>query len=294
MDGGLKSVLSSFGINFENEYPVLSNKYIAIIGGNIFGFSKISGLNLYSANVKGVNYGGADEPFMIYEPNSSLNTLKLEKGFGTVDILGLVEKVSMLILIIKGSDNSVKGVYYTNKMMVKSVTLSDLDAGKSDVLIQTMEICYTSFKTSKQLNSVLTPLLGLLDGSDISSQGGTAAVQAVAGEAFEEKEKADSEVNKSKDSENKGGKGNENINEEERAEKKGDGEELSSYERQQQQIQADTERLHRLKLQGIKNAELRRAKQQNETVENENKIKEEELKAEKEKEIEDKLKVIEL
>jgi len=280
LDSGIKSVLSTFGANIGNvkDYPVLSNKYFVIMGASIFSFSKISGINLYSANVKAVNYGGIDEPFLIYEPNNNFNTLKLEKGFGTANILELADKVKTFILIIKGDDNSVKGIYYTNKMMVKNIVLSDLDAGKSNVLIQTMEIAYISLRTSKKLNLAVASLSSLTNVSSHTS--GESEQRTTSGIVEKNEILTEKEVNIKKNDTSK----NNNSGSYEK----------SSYEKEREQITTDTERIKKLKMAKINNKEIKAAAKRNKIIEEENKKKNIEFMTKKEKEIEDKLNIIEL
>lgn len=144
----VKSILSRMGVNIGNlnEYPIQGTKYIVILGLSILSFSKISGITLYSANIRGLNEGGMNEPYLVEEPNNTPSVMKLEKGYGTVDVLQIIDKAKVMLLLIKGQDNKIKGAYYTSRMMIKEVTLSDLDAGKSGILIQTMTISYTNLK----------------------------------------------------------------------------------------------------------------------------------------------------
>lgn len=150
MSGTIQKILSSFGFNIGNldDYPIDGTKYFVILGTSVCSFSKISGIYLRSVKTMGVNEGGMNEPYIVEEPNSELNTLQLEKGFGTIDVLNMVNKIKTMLLLIKGRDNKIKGAYYTSRMIVKDITLSNLDAGKSTVLIQTMTISYTYLKKS--------------------------------------------------------------------------------------------------------------------------------------------------
>ena len=162
MAGTIQKILSSFGFNIGNlnDYPIDGTKYFVILGTSVCSFSKISGIYLRSVKTMGVNEGGMNEPYIVEEPNSELNTLRFEKGFGTIDVLNMVNKIKTMLLLIKGRDNKIKGAYYTSRMIVKDITLSDLDAGKSAVLIQTMTISYTYLKKSDAIVQAASTDLG--------------------------------------------------------------------------------------------------------------------------------------
>ncbi len=285
MDISLKSVLSNFGINFGNvnEYPILSNKYFVIIGTNIFSFAKISGINLYSANVAAVNYGGAEEPYLVKEPKNSLNTIRFEKGFGTVNIASFINKVSTMILLIKGDDNSIKGVYYSDRMMVRNVTLSDLNAKSSEVLIQNLEVAYTSLKTSSALDTAAS-VFGKLFGPSDESFGGVSSSKDLAKE-IDSKSKANKDGLKDFDEGQSSSTSKETGND--------DSSSKTAYEREQERIKEDTERLKALKEEGLKNSELRKAAEQNKAVLEDLKNQEEQDRAKEQQEIEEKLEKIE-
>ncbi len=277
MDTSIKGLLSNFGINFGNvnEYPILSNKYFVIIGTNIFSFAKISGINLYSANVRAVNYGGTEIPYLVKEPNDTLNTIRFEKGFGTVNIAALVNKINMMILIIKGDDDSIQGVYYSDRMMVKNVTLSDLDASKSEVLIQTLEVAYNSFVVSSALDTAVS-IFGKLFS--------TPKTVSSASSSYEDLSK--DIVSRSKK--------NSDVTKKQTIDALSDDSQKSSYERERENIASDTERLKKLKEEGIKNSEIKRASEQNKAVTKEIEKEQENQKIQEEQEFQEKLSKIEL
>lgn len=154
----VSSILSGMGINLGNlnEYPLSGNNYFVILGTSMLSFAKISGLVLRSVKTKGVNEGGINEPYIVEEPSDELNTLVLEKGYGTVDVMDMIKHAKMMILIIRGPGNLIKGVYYTSRMIVKEVALSDLEGNKSEVLIQRMTISYTYLKRATKVMKMAT------------------------------------------------------------------------------------------------------------------------------------------
>lgn len=193
MAGTMQKILSSFGFDIGNlnNYPIDGTKYFVILGTSVCSFSKISGIYLRSVKTMGVNEGGMNEPYIVEEPNSELNTLRFEKGFGTTDVLNMVNKIKTMLLLIKGRDNKIKGAYYTSRMIVKDITLSDLDAGKSTVLIQTMTISYTYLKKSDAIIKAASTDLGnsmleLLDYNSNDEQ--TAQIKAYSQKLSEQKQ----------------------------------------------------------------------------------------------------------
>lgn len=150
----IKGLLSSFGINLGNveEYPVLGTNYFVIIGMSVLSFSKISGINLFSQSTKAINEGGRYEPYIVEEPNEKLNKITFEKGLGTVNIMNIVNSAKSMIIVIKDSNNKIKGIYYTGTMLIESISISELEASKSNVLIQKMEISYINLKQMKDFD----------------------------------------------------------------------------------------------------------------------------------------------
>lgn len=144
----IDTAMSELGISFGNntEYPVNSNKYFAIFGRAIISFSKVSGIVLYQSKKSAVNAGGVDEPYITTGAVSELSSLQLEKGYGTVAMLNILKKAAEIILVIKNNDGSFNKVYYSDRISVSELKLSDLNASKSEVLIQSLKLSYTYLK----------------------------------------------------------------------------------------------------------------------------------------------------
>lgn len=267
-----QTLLSKLGINIGNsqDYPIGSMNYFVILGTSILSFSKISGINLYTNKTMAVNEGGMLEPYIVEEPNSELNILHLEKGYGTIDVLDMIPNAKVMILIIKGQDNEIKGAYQTSRMMVKDVTLSDLDASRSAVLIQNMTISYTSLKSvSATVKAGLKSFFSLLDYNDSSAQ--AEEVKKYSQKLSDEKKKKISQKETSST------------------------DTRTQYEKEQEQIKQDTERLKKLKQAGTaQNSAVAQASKVNRKIQEENQKKQEaaqKVELEKQRQLE---KIIEL
>lgn len=155
---GISLLASTLGLNLGNlsEYPANSNKYYVALGTFLTSFSKVSGINLKSSQIVPINEGGSNKPYLFRDTKKEFNTITFEKGFGTIDVMSMVDKVSVMTIIIKGNDNSIKGVYYTDRAIVQSVSLSDLDALKSEPLIQTMTVAYNTLKKADKIMTALS------------------------------------------------------------------------------------------------------------------------------------------
>lgn len=181
MSGVVKGVLSKMGVNIgsSSDTPLLGNNYFVIIGTSILSFSKISGISFFNAATQGINEGGRNEPYIVEEPRSTLNDMVLEKGFGTVDILRLAAGAKSMILIMKDDCGNIQGAYYTGCMMIKEIKISDLNAQKSDVLIQSMTISYTNLKKAETIMKLASNGLGGFLGELLDYNSNEKEMQAV-------------------------------------------------------------------------------------------------------------------
>ncbi|MFI3174346.1 MAG: hypothetical protein R3Y53_03975 [Bacillota bacterium] len=153
----IQKMLAKAGIAFGNtsDYPIMSNHYFAIFGKAVVSFSKISGITLLTNKNSAVSEGGRFEPYITTEPVSELSTMTLEKGFGTLDLLSIANKSKSFILVVRGDDHAIKNVYYTDRMSVDKMTISDLDAKSSTVLVQNITISYTYLRPMPDLVDML-------------------------------------------------------------------------------------------------------------------------------------------
>lgn len=162
MAGSITTSLLSkaLGLNFGNlnDYPTVSNGYYVALGSFLTSFSKVSGIVLKSSEITAINEGGSNRPFLLRSQKRDFNTITFEKGYGTLDIMNLINKVTVMTVIIKGNNGSIQGIYYTDRCIVQSVSLSDLEAGESKPLIQTLTVAYHTLKRQEQMMTALSYL----------------------------------------------------------------------------------------------------------------------------------------
>jgi phage tail-like protein len=138
----------------KSSYPLNNNNYVVVFGKYTMGFSKISGIALKSSEYSAINEGGRDTPYILPEQTKKINTITFEKGLGTSNLMSIVNKINLLTIIIRGSDQSIKAVYYTDRAFVENINLSDLNANASEVLIQTMTVSYNTLKKVDNIDSL--------------------------------------------------------------------------------------------------------------------------------------------
>lgn len=151
------SLAGMLGLNLGNlsEYPVIGNKYYVILGTFITSFSKVSGIVLKSSQLTAVNEGGSNKPYIMRDIKKDFNTMTFEKGYGTLDVMDMINKITVLTVLIKGNSGEITGVYYTDRAVVQKIELSQLEANTSQPLIQSMTIAYNSLKKSSKAMAAL-------------------------------------------------------------------------------------------------------------------------------------------
>lgn len=132
-------------------YPMLSYQYDVILGGVLTSFSKISGMVLKSAEVTAVNEGGRNQPYLFRDSRKNIHTMTLEKGYGTLDLLELSNKVIDVTILLRKQDLSIVQAYATSYAVVQEIKLSDLEASDTKVLIQSMTVAYTILSPAKNV-----------------------------------------------------------------------------------------------------------------------------------------------
>lgn len=153
MAGIVSKAMSLAGIHVRNlsEYPVMSSRYLVLTNSSILGFSKVSGLTLKSTNILALNEGGTERPYLVRQQQGEHKILMLEKGFGTYEVMTAMRNMRYLMILIRDAKGAMQGAYYLDDAVIKDVTLSDLEAKSSNVLIQTMTIAYHSMKRQDKL-----------------------------------------------------------------------------------------------------------------------------------------------
>lgn len=151
------SLAGMLGLNLGNlsEYPVIGNKYYVILGTFITSFSKVSGIVLKSSQLTAINEGGSNKPYIMRDIKKDFNTMTFEKGYGTLDVMDMINKITALTVLIKGNSGEITGVYYTDRAVVQKIELSQLEANTSQPLIQSMTIAYNSLKKSSKAMAAL-------------------------------------------------------------------------------------------------------------------------------------------
>lgn len=151
------SLAGMLGLNLGNlsEYPVIGNKYYVILGTFITSFSKVSGIVLKSSQLTAINEGGSNKPYIMRDIKKDFNTMTFEKGYGTLDVMDMINKITVLTVLIKGNSGEITGVYYTDRAVVQKIELSQLEANTSQPLIQSMTIAYNSLKKSSKAMAAL-------------------------------------------------------------------------------------------------------------------------------------------
>lgn len=144
--GLVDTALGIVGVSYKNdsEDPIQGMNYVVIIGTNIATFSKVSGIRLLHRKVGTVNEGGMLTPYLVEEQDDETTTMTLEKGLGTLDLYKYCKNSSTMIIVVKDRHKDIKAVYYTSRMFVSDISISDLAGNSSEIVIQKMQVTYTS------------------------------------------------------------------------------------------------------------------------------------------------------
>lgn len=130
-----------------------SYNFLVTIGQDVFSFSKVSNL-ASQVQYEAVTEGGNNSfPLLIPKQKTSPDTLTLEKGvrtgasdqaFNSIREGMQVKQVTILLIRDDPLDGKkvVKAFYFEKGLIVKR-TFSNLDAEKSELLIETLEIAHS-------------------------------------------------------------------------------------------------------------------------------------------------------
>lgn len=133
-------------------YPLIAYQYDVILGGYLTSFSKITGLVLQSAEVTAVNEGGRNQPYLFRDSKKKLQTMVLEKGYGTMNLIDICDKITDVTIILRNQKGEIIQAYSTGYAIVQEIKFSDLNACSTQVLIQYMSIAYTVLCESKDIS----------------------------------------------------------------------------------------------------------------------------------------------
>ncbi len=135
----------------QQQYPLLCYQYDVILGGYLTSFSKITGLVLKSSEVTAVNEGGRNQPYLFRDSKKKIHTMVLEKGYGTVDLMSFCDNITDVTILLRNQKGEIIQAYSTSYAVVQEIKFSDLDASKTEVLIQSMTIAYTMLNEAKDV-----------------------------------------------------------------------------------------------------------------------------------------------
>lgn len=134
---------------YSGEKLLPSYNFLVTIGQEIFSFSKVSNL-VSQVQYEAVTEGGNNSyPLLFPKQKTNPDTLTLEKSVqtGTTDqafnsLREGMQVQQVTILLIQDDKKVVKAFYFEKGLIVKR-TFSSLDAEKSELLIETLEIAHS-------------------------------------------------------------------------------------------------------------------------------------------------------
>lgn len=139
-------------------YPLLCYQYDVILGGYLTSFSKITGLVLKSSEITAVNEGGRNQPYLFRDSKKNIHTMILEKGYGTIDLMGFCDNITDVTILLRNQKGDIVQAYSTSYAVVQEIKFSDLDASKTEILIQSMTIAYTMLNEAKDVKQTCSSL----------------------------------------------------------------------------------------------------------------------------------------
>lgn len=126
-----------------------SYNFLVTIGQDVFSFSKVSNL-VSQIEYDTVAEGGNNQyPLLFQKQKNNPDTLTLEKGVRTRasdrafnSLLEGMQVEQVTILLIRDGEQVVKAFYFEKGLITKR-SFSNLDAEKSELLIETLEIAHS-------------------------------------------------------------------------------------------------------------------------------------------------------
>lgn len=124
--------------------PVSGYQFQVLINQKSISFSKVQNL-VMEQEYEQVQEGGTNDRVLLFRaPKAQADVLRLERGVWSGEAPKLVpgQRLRNLTILVLRNRLPVK-IYAIDAGVVKSVTVSDLDALNGEVLIETMEILHT-------------------------------------------------------------------------------------------------------------------------------------------------------
>lgn len=123
---------------------IKNDSFLVFIASNKLAFSKVSGLGGGVETDVYAEGGGVDSLHVMRKPKSSMRTIRFEKGLqtGKSKLSSLKPGLfvpSIQILVMSKNDKPIYE-YYIRECWIKKWEISDLDAMRGDVIINTLEV----------------------------------------------------------------------------------------------------------------------------------------------------------
>lgn len=137
-------------ILFDDRENILSGcNFLVIIGQMLISFSKVSNL-VSQVEYETVQEGGNNKyPLLFQKPRTSTDTLILEKGVRGLStdvcfhLLREGMQVELVTILLLNDHKFIKKALFFQRGLITKRTFSDLDASKSELLIETLEIAHS-------------------------------------------------------------------------------------------------------------------------------------------------------
>ena len=134
---------------YDGDKLLPSYNFLVAIGENIYGFSRVSNL-ASQIEYETVSEGGNnDYPLLFPKQKTTPDTLILEKGVrmrSTDQAFNMLLEgthVELVTILLIKDGNQLEKVFFFKRGLIVKRTFSDLDATKSELLIETLEIAHS-------------------------------------------------------------------------------------------------------------------------------------------------------
>lgn len=131
--------------NYAGAYPFPGYNFCLFIDAMKIGFRSVSGLTLKKDAYSAFHEGGANFGVSIFrEEKKEPCRMTLSKGVGSFNPAKSMAKISVLILMVMDEEHKPVHAYFFNNAYVEQVSVSELDAGNSQTLFDSVTIIYDS------------------------------------------------------------------------------------------------------------------------------------------------------